>query len=203
MATSLPALTTTGRDKLEARLQALCHNNQVAEAIMDLMGDNDLLTTSLLKNTFSDKEEWRDALKQAPFSLSGTDFATQLQVGRLVGVYEACCASSEVEVKATAGRIRQNLPPEINVQEILQSQKIFEKANFELTRVMLPSKGYFERMVLQVEVGFEEVPLTTVTNLTQDDVNDNPNELRMNMTTGQSTRSQRSTSSHSRRGRRS
>ena len=56
---------------------------------------------------------------------------------------------------------------------------------------MLPSKGFFERMVLQVEVGFEEVPLTTVTNLTQDDVNDNPNELRMNLTTGQSTRSQK------------
>ena len=119
MATALPALTSTGRDKLEARLQALCHNNQVSETIMDTLGDNDLTTTSLLKNTFADKEDWRESLKQAPFNLSGTDFATKLQVGRLVGVYEACCASSEVEVKATAERIRQNLPPEINIQEIL------------------------------------------------------------------------------------
>ena len=56
---------------------------------------------------------------------------------------------------------------------------------------MLPSKGFFERMVLQVEVGFEEVSLTTVTNLSQDDVNDNPNEMRLNLATGQSTKSQK------------
>ena len=188
---ALPAITASGRDKLEARLQALCHNNGVTETLMDTMGDNGLTTVNLLKNTFADKNEWRTALKDAPFNLSGTDFATKLQIGKLVGVYEACVATAEVEVKANAERIRQNLPPEINVQEILNSQKIFEQAHFELTRAMLPSKGYFERMALQVEAGFEEAPLTTVTNLTQDDVNDNPNELKMNMMTGQSTRSQK------------
>ena len=192
MATSgLPALASTGRDKLEARLLALCHNAQVSEAMMDILGDANMVSINLLKNTFIDKEDWRTSLKSQPFGLSGTDFDTKLQIGRLVGVYEACAASSEVEVRATAERIRQNMPPEINVQEILQSQKIFEAAHFELTRTMLPSKGYFERMILQIEVGFEEAALTTVTNLTQDDANDNPNELRMNMQTGQSTRSQK------------
>ena len=192
-ASSLPTLSATGRDKLEPRLLALCHNNAVEEKLMDVMGAADLTTVTLMKNSFRDKEDWRNCLTQPPFDLSGTDFGTKLQIGRLVGVFEACCASNEVEVKANAERIRQNLPPEINVQEILNSQKIFEKSagGFELSKIMLPSKGFFERMVLQVEVCFEEVPLTTVTNLSQDDINDNPNEMRLNMATGQSTRSQK------------
>ena len=188
---SLPVLVASGKDKMDPRLLALCCNQNVSDAMMDKLGDNGLTSATMLKNTFKDKDDWRDSLTKPPFDLSGTDFATKLEIGRLVGVFEACCATNEVEVKANAERIRQNLPPEINIQEILQSQKIFEAAHFELTKAMLPSKGYFERMVLQVEVGFEEVSLTTVTNLSQDDVNDNPNEMRFNTATGQGTRSQK------------
>ena len=76
----LPTITASGRDKLEARLQALCHNSGVSESLMDIMGDNSLTTVNLLKNTFADKSE-RTALKDAPFDLSGSDFATKLQIG--------------------------------------------------------------------------------------------------------------------------
>ena len=93
----LPAITASGRDKLEVRLPALCHNNGVTETLMDTMGDNGLTTVNLLKNTFADESEWRTALKDAPFDLSGTDFATKLQIGKLVVVYEACVATAEVE----------------------------------------------------------------------------------------------------------
>ena len=42
---------------------------------------------------------------------------------------------------------------------------------------MVPSKGYFERMILQVETLFEQVSMTTITNWDQDDLNVNPGIL--------------------------
>ena len=122
--------------------------------------------------------------------MAGTDFATKLEIGKLAAVYEAACASNEVEVKANAGRIRLNLPPEVTTQEILQAQKIFEPSgDLEFTPIMLPSKGYYERMILQVETLFAEVPLTKVTNFSQDDVNHKPAKMRVNTKTGHYTES--------------
>ena len=84
--------------------------------MMDKLGNSGLTSIALVKNTLVDKEDWRKTLQGEPFNLSGTDFATKLEIGKLLSVYEACCASNEVEAKANAERIRQNLPPEINVQ---------------------------------------------------------------------------------------
>ena len=128
-------------------------------------GDSGITTVTLLKNTFKDKDDWRDALTKAPFDLSGADFATKLKIGKLSSVYESACSSNEVQIKADAERIFQNLPPTVTTQEILQAQKIFEsKYDLELTKAMIPSKGYYERMILQVETLFSEVSFTTVTN---------------------------------------
>ena len=69
-AISLPTLAATGRDKIEPRLLALCHNNAVEEKLMDVMGAADLTTVTLMKNSFKDKEDWRNCLAQAPFDLS-------------------------------------------------------------------------------------------------------------------------------------
>ena len=182
---SLPAITSTGKDLLEPRLAALCNNAGVPEATMDILGDAGLTTLSLMKNTLVDKDDWRNTLKGEPFNLSGADFKTRLEIGKLVGVYEAACASNDVELKAYADRIRQNLPPEVHLQEIVKSKKIFESSeDTELTDVMVPSKGYYERMVLQVEVMFEDVAFTTVTNSAQEDLNVSPNETKMDLTTG-------------------
>ena len=112
---ALAPITATGKDKLEPHLAALCMNAGVPEATMDILGDSGLTTLSLMKNTLVDKNDWRDALTKAPFNMTGTDFATRLESGKLVGVYEAACSSNEVEVKANAERIRQNLPPDVNL----------------------------------------------------------------------------------------
>ena len=181
----LPTIVASGKDKLEARLLALCMNNGVPVPMMDKLGNSGLTSIPLMKNTLIDKDDWRRTLAQPPFDLSGTDFNTKLEIGKLISVYESCCASNEVEVKANVERIRQNLPPEVNVQEIHQARRLYETAeDVELTEVMLPSKGYYERMILQVETAFEEVPLTRVSNLSQEDVNISPNSMNMDLSTG-------------------
>ena len=104
------------------------------------MGDSGITTVCLLKNTFKDKDDRRDTLTKAPFDLSAGDFPTKLKIGKLTSVYESACSSNEVQVKADAERIFQNLPPTVTTQEILQAQKIFEsKYDLELTKAMIPS----------------------------------------------------------------
>ena len=183
----LPAVVASGKDLMEPRLMSLCMNAGIEEPMMDVMGTAGITTVTLLKNTFKDSDDWRDTLTKAPFDLSGADFATKLKIGKFISVYESACTSNEVQIKADAERIFQNLPPTVTTQEILQAQKIFESKEFELTKVMMPSKGYYERMILQVETLFSEVSLTTVTNFSQDDINQNPNERKVNLNTGQYT----------------
>ena len=103
----------------EPRLVSLCMNAGVPEEMMDVLGNAGVTSVALLKNSIVDAQDWRDTLKQAPLNLNGTDFATRLEIGKLVSVYEACTATNDVELKANAERIRQNLLPEVQVQEII------------------------------------------------------------------------------------
>ena len=137
-AASLPAIVATGKDKMEPCLISLCMNAGVDEPMMDVLGDSGVTSVSLLKNSFIDKDDFRATLKKAPFDLSADDFPTKLKIGKLTSVYESACSSNEVQIKADAERIFQNLPPTITTQEILQAQKIFESKEFELTKVCPP-----------------------------------------------------------------
>ena len=132
---------TSGKDLLEARLLAMCMHSNVPEAMMNILGESGMTTVALMKNTIIDKDDWRDSLKKEPFNLSDADFAGKLKIGQMVSVYEAACATSDVEVKADAERLRQGLAPEIPMQEILQARKLFQEKEFEITDVMVPSKG--------------------------------------------------------------
>ena len=80
------------------------------------VGTAGITSVALLKNTFTDKDDWRNTLTQAPFGLSGTDFATKLKIGKLISVYESASSSNEVQIKADAERIFQNLPPTVTSQ---------------------------------------------------------------------------------------
>ena len=73
-------------------------------------------------------------------------------------------AAGEILVKTNAERAHLNLPPEVQTQEVVQLRKLFDSREFELTDAMTPSKGYFERCILQVETLFEHVSFKTVTN---------------------------------------
>ena len=48
MALAIPV--RTGKDKLDPRRMSLCMSNDVDPAILDLMGDNGLVTCALLKH---------------------------------------------------------------------------------------------------------------------------------------------------------
>ena len=52
-----------------------------------------------------------------------------------------------------------------------------------MTDTMTPSKGYFERSILQVETLFEHVSFKTITNWSHDDSNINPNIITLDTKT--------------------
>ena len=149
----------------------------VSDNDMDSLGDTGMVSIALMRNTLKDKDEFRDALQHAPFSLTATDWPTRLRIGSLVSAYEAAGAISDVQVKVDAERTHNALPPEVQLQEIINARAIFDKTKFELTDAMVPSKGYYERMIGQVETLFEHVPLSAVTSWSHDDINMNPGIL--------------------------
>ena len=103
-------VTLSGKDLLEPRLATLCMNAGVDEAIMDIMGKEGLNTCALIKGIVSHSDEFRDMMKEAPFGLNGTDFATKLKIGKITTVYESCLITTDVANKADAERILQNRP---------------------------------------------------------------------------------------------
>ena len=136
LAPAAPA-PTSAKDKLEARLLALCMKSGVTSEDMDNLADTGAVSIALLKNTVKDKDEFRNALSGPPFNLSGTDWATRLRIGALVTTFESASAISDVQVKIDAERTLNSLPPEVHVQEIISARAIFDKAHFELTDAML------------------------------------------------------------------
>ena len=71
--------------------------------------------------------------------------------------------------KADAELILQNRPPEVPREELETALKIFTSRKFSLTPGMKPSKGFYERMLLQVETSWKLVSFTKVTNSLDDD----------------------------------
>ena len=116
----------------------------------------------------------RSFLAKPPLDLDeNTDSMAALSVAKLVSVWDAAKSIVHVENELAAQRKSQNLPPQVSDREVAQLREIFEAKHFRLTDVMVPSDGYFERKVGELEKIWEAEPLTDVTNRCQRDVNRN------------------------------
>ena len=138
-----------GKEKLEARLLSLCMNAGVSDALMDKMGESGLVSVALLVNIVSSKDALQAMFKAPPFELNAGDFSTMLELGKITSVYVAATTTSEVQVKADAERVLQNLPPTINPLDVDTARKIFLKQypKTDLSRAQEPSEPYFERKI--------------------------------------------------------
>ena len=130
-----------------------------------------MTTCSLLKHMCPTADSVTEMLREDPFKLTGTDFATKMKIGKMRAVWEASQVTNDVEVRHNAERLRQNLPPETTLAELEAVAKLFAKTHWELERVKCPSKGFFERLMLQVQTMFSVIDYSRVTNLTLEDVN--------------------------------
>ena len=180
------ASVPTGKAKMESRLLGICMANNVDEDLMDLMGENGLCTCTQFKHIVSGDAALREMLKLEPFKLDKPDFQTMRKVGSICAVYEQCQVVVEVTVKADEDRLRQNLPPEISEENYELALKLFTDQNggVELERHLTPSKGFFERMCHQVLTRFDVISYRTVTNRTQDDINQPRTMLSLDPTSG-------------------
>ena len=131
---------------------------------MDIIGNEGLNSCALIKGSVGNSDEFRDMLKSAPFDLSAGDFATDLKIGKVVTVYEACLVTADLVNKADAEWILQNRPPEVPREELETALKVVESRRFALTSGMKPFKGFYERMLLQVETSWKVVSCTEFTN---------------------------------------
>ena len=100
--------------------------SEVDPAILDLMGDNGLVTCALLKHVVRNDAELKAMLKAAPFDLSATDFATKRKIGAVCAVYAQCQVSIDIQVTADAEQLHHNLSPEITEENYEQAIKLFE-----------------------------------------------------------------------------
>ena len=161
---ALAPVATAGKDKLEPRLLALVLAHGVEDVISNAMRDNGLTTCSLLKHMCPAADSVTEMLREDPFRLTGTDFATKMKIGKMRAVWEASQVTDDVEVRHNAERLRQNLPPETTLAELEAVAKLFAKTHWELERVKCPSNGFFERLMLQVQTMFSVIDYSRVTN---------------------------------------
>lgn len=176
-----------GKEKLEARFLSLCMKAGVSDALMEKMGESGLVSVLLLVNTATSKDALQAMFKAPPFDLNSGGFLTMLELGKITSVYVAAMTTSEVQAKADAERVLQNLPPTINPLDMDTARKRFLKQypKVDLSRAHEPSKPYFERKMLEVETCFEVESLTEVTNRTQLDINrSTPPDVGVDLRTG-------------------
>ena len=164
-----PAVALSGKDLLEPRLATLCMNAGVDEDTMNKMGTAGMQTCAIIKGMATSLLDFREMLKEEPFVLDGKDIPTRIKVGKITAVYEACLVNQEVATKAEAERILANRPPEVPTEELEAAIALFEVKKFSLAKAMKPSKGFYERLLLQVETSFKVMLFTKVTNSLDDD----------------------------------
>ena len=143
--------------------------NGVDPDVLDTMSDNGLVTCALFKYVVKDDAELRAMLTAEPFNLNGANFATKRKIGAVCAVYEQCQVSIDIQVKADAERLHQNLPPEITEENYEQAINLFEQQFYTLEKVNTPSKGFFGRVVHQIIIRFDMISYKPVTNRTQDE----------------------------------
>ena len=147
---------------------------EVSADILVKFGDMGLTKLSLLTSLVKDDDRRASFLKKPPLELDqDKDIPTALSVANLVSVCEAATTTIHVENELQAQRKSQDLPPKVGDREVAQLREIFEAQHFQLTDMMVPSDGYFEREVGELERLLEAEPLTDLTNRCQRDVNRN------------------------------
>ena len=168
------AAPPAGREKLEPRFAAMLEGADVDVKTMDAFGTVGLRTLAVFTGLGKDDEKLRAFLKKPPIDLDeDKDVMSSLEVAKLVSVWEAAKTTIHVENEAKAQRQNMSLPPRVGDKEVANLRSIFETSFFKLDDVMIPSDGYFERKVGQMEKVWEAEPLTDITNVCQKDVNRN------------------------------
>ena len=76
-----------------------------------------------------------------------------------------------MEVRNTAERLVQKLPPQLQVGDVETATKVFERAEHQLTKYTTPSKALFELLQGQIESYFDAIPMTLITSLDNQDAN--------------------------------
>ena len=154
---------TTGKDKLEARLQAALTSAGVSDDNLNKFGDNDVLSVSIFANLADDVKDFRAKLDM--MDIKADTLAGSIVQSAIVGVWKSMRVTTDVEDQAQAQRIQLNLKPSILPKDLAALIKVFEKTDerFKVTKYVCPSKTYFERKIGEVETTFEAEHLTLVT----------------------------------------
>ena len=162
-----------GSEKLETRFLRMLSSAGVEEVTIDAFGDSGITTLAGFRFLAKDEDRLRALLKKDPIKLDeDNSIAEAVQVSNIISVYESAKETIAVENKHKAERLYQDLPPKLNVGELEGLKKLFEKAEYELNPIQIPSDAYFERKTHELETRYVAEALTRVTNSKQQDVND-------------------------------
>ena len=168
---------STGADKLEARLHAMLNNADASSDTLNKLGAAGLTTVALWTSLADSKEKFRELLETDDVNVKSTnDDGTKslpktLEQAKVMGVWKACRASDELEVKTDAQRRLDRQPPTISEEDLDNCIKLFEAKKWPLPDEMCPSGAYLERKLGELESRFKAEPLTRVTNKRQEDIN--------------------------------
>ena len=154
-----PNMALAGKGLMEPRLLAILQNNGVADSVMDKLGNAGVVQLNVFACCGIDKQRFIDFVSKAPIDVSGGSVAGIVEQAKLVSAWESANTLKEVETKNTAERLVQRLPPQLQVGDLEQATKVFERAEHELTKFTTPSKALFELLQGQIESYFDAIPL--------------------------------------------
>ena len=160
-----------GKELIEPRLLAILQNNGVSEKVMDVLGDNGVVALNVFACCGIDKQRFIDFIAKPPIGVSGTDVPGIIERAKLISAWESANTLKDVEVRNTAERLVQKLPPQLQVGDVETATKVFERAEHQLTKYTTPSKALFELLQGQIESYFDAIPLTLITSLDNQDAN--------------------------------
>ena len=161
------------REKLEPRLSAMLMGQGVQESTLDTLGKVGILTVQVFANLAEKKEEMRKLLERDEIGIKSDSIQGALEQARVLGVWLASQTMLAVEAKHEAERAVTAQAPEISLKELVAQKQLFERSTrgFPLPPAMCPSKAFLERKLLELETCFEAEYLTSVTNRSAEDSN--------------------------------
>ena len=166
-----PAPTQVGKDKMEPRLLSLLHHNDVHNDIMDRLGDAGVVKLNVFVCIGKPKEKFIEVIAKDPIKVKSDTFEGSLEQAKLLSAWESAVTLKEVEVKHTAERMVQKMPPQLQVGDLENAVKVFEKHEHALTKFTTPSEAFFELLQGQIESYYKPISLTHVTSLDNQDTN--------------------------------
>ena len=117
----------------------------VTEDSLDKLGNARVRTTALFAHIADDVDGLRKFLNRPEVDIKGDTFDGSLEQAAIIGVWKTMRTTVEVEDKATAERMRLQLPPTISRNDLTSLTKVFEKTEegFKVTKYVAPGKHYF------------------------------------------------------------